>query len=148
MPKIDGELWRWYHNVSECNYHVQLTVKYRKVLLSKKVEECILETRKGFKERFAIDIHEIGFDGDHVHVLCQFLPKYSGGQVIKWIKSLTARRALKIPEVKKELWGGEFWTDGYYIGTVSNRGNRGTIEKYIKNQGRKIEDVQLRMFEA
>ena len=148
MTNIKDGLWRWHHNVSECNYHIQLTVKYRKVLLNKKVEENILTTLKGFKERFAIDISEIGFDENHIHILCQFLPKYSGGQVVRWIKSLTARRVLKIPEVKKELWGGEFWTDGYYIGTVSNRGNRKTIEKYIKNQGRKLTNIQLRMFKV
>jgi putative transposase len=145
MVDITRDVWRWYHSVSECNYHIQLTVKYRKALMSKEVEECILEILKGFKERYAIEIHEIGFDRNHVHILCQFLPKYSAGQVIKLIKSLTARKVLKIPDVKRELWGGEFWTDGYYISTVSTRGNRQTIERYIQKQGIK-EKTQLKMF--
>jgi len=143
MTDISQDIWRWYHNVSECNYHIQLTIKYRRTILEPEVVNTILDTLKGFKERFAIDIHEIGFDGNYVHILCQFLPKYSGGQVIKWIKSLTAKQCLKIPTVKKQLWGGEFWTDGYYIGTVSNRGSRKTIENYIKKQGKKPVDIQL-----
>src|SRR3989338_2026563 len=146
MTNIEGNLWRWYHNISECNYHIQLTIKYRKTVLDPQVQSVILETLKGFKERFAVDIHEIGFDGNHIHILCQFLPKYSGGQVIGLIKKLTAKQALKLPQVKQELWGGEFWTDGYYIGTISNRGNRKIIEQYIRNQGKPQEGTQLRMF--
>jgi len=147
MTNIENQTWRWYHNVSECNYHIQITVKYRKTLFEKDVEETMLDVMKGFKERFAIDIHEVGFDGNHEHIMCQFLPKYSGGQVIGLIKKLTAGRILKIPKVKSQLWGGEFWTDGYYIATISNRGDRKTIERYIRNQGRNPKDVQLKLFE-
>ena len=146
MPNIEKDIWRWYHNVSECNYHIQLTIKYRRAVLEPKVIDAILGTLKEFKERFAIDIHQIGFDENHIHILCQFLPKYSAGNVIRHIKTFTAKACLKIPDVKAQLWGGEFWTDGYYIGTVSNRGNRKTIEDYIKKQGRKPEDVQLKLF--
>jgi len=34
-----------------------------------------------------------------------------------------------------------YWLDGYYIGTVSGRGNRKIIESYIRNQGRE-EDIK------
>ena len=147
MTKIDTDLWRWYHNVSECHYHIQITIKYRKAVLEQSVIDTILEHLKGFKERFAIDIHKIGFDENHLHILCQFLPKYSGGQVVGLIKKLTARPCLKILSVKTELWGGEFWTDGYYIATVSSRGSKETIERYIEKQGRKPQDIQLKMFD-
>jgi putative transposase len=52
-----------------------------------------------------------------------------------------------VPEIKKELWGGEFWTDGYYIGTVSGRGDRRVIENYIRKQGRPEDIQQLRLFD-
>jgi len=146
MPNIEKDTWRWYHNVSECFYHIQLTIKYRKIVLDKETIDTILDALKNFKERYAIDIHEIGFDQNHIHILCQFLPKYSGGQVIKWIKSITAKQCLKLPQVKEQLWGGEFWTDGYYIATISNRGSKSTIENYIKNQGGNIKDTQLKLF--
>ena len=148
---IDPEdgIWYWYHNVSECYYHIQITVKYRKALLAPEVEKMILMTITGFKERFAIDIHEIGFDQNHIHILCRFLPKYSGGQVVGLVKSQTASDIFKfIPSIKKELRGGEFWTDGYYIGTISGKGSKAVIEKYIRNQGREKDINQLRMFEV
>ena len=148
MVKIEEGIWRWYHNISECYYHIQRTVKYRKSLLTTKVEQAIIEALRGIKERYAIEISEIGFDQNHVHMLCRFLPKYSGGQVIRVIKSISAKRVFKeAPEIKKELWGGEFWTDGYYIATVSGKGNKEVIEKYIRNQGREKDIEQLKMFQ-
>lgn len=148
MPDIEGDIWRWYHNVSEPYYHIQLTIKYRKSLFSKRTEGVILEVMKGFKERYAIEVSHVGFDKNHVHFLCKFLPKYSGVQVIRLIKSITAKEVFRVePGIKKELWGGEFWTDGYYFATVSGRGNRQVIEKYIEKQGRADDVKQLRLFE-
>ena len=148
MININSDIWHWYHNVSECYYHIQITVKYRKALINKKTEKVILESISGIKERYAIEVSHVGFDQNHVHLLTRFLPKYSGGQVIKLIKSLSAKAVFReVPEVKDELWGGEFWTDGYYIATISGKGNKAVIEKYIKNQGREKDIEQLKLFE-
>lgn len=146
MPKLDTDLWRWYHNVSECHYHIQVTIKYRRDILDEEVINCIKDKLSDFKNQFAIHIYKLGFDQNHVHILCQFLPKYSGGQVIGLIKKCTASSCLNIPSVKQQLWGGEFWTDGYYIGTVSNRGTKDTILKYIEKQGRDPKEIQLKLF--
>ena len=148
MININSDIWHWYHNVSECYYHIQITVKYRKALINKKTEKVILESISGIKERYAIEVSHVGFDQNHVHLLTRFLPKYSGGQVIKLVKSLSAKAVFReVPEVKNELWGGEFWTDGYYIATISGKGNKAVIERYIKNQGREKEIEQLKLFE-
>ncbi len=145
---MEEGIWRWYHNISECYYHIQLTVKYRKSLLTTKAEQAIIEAVRGIKERYAIEISDIGFDQNHVHILCRFSLKYSGGQVIRVIKSISAKRVFKEdPEIKEELWGGEFWTDGYYIATISGKGNKEVIEKYIRNQGRDKDIEQLKMFQ-
>ena len=148
MTNTDENLWHWYHNVSETYYHIQLTVKYRKALFNQKTEGIILEITKGMKDRYDLEISHVGFDKNHVHLLCRFLPKYSGGQVVKLIKSITAKKIFKdAPEIKNELWGGEFWTDGYYLATVSGKGSKTTIENYIKNQGREKDIKQLKLFE-
>jgi len=107
-----------------------------------------MDSIKGIKERYAIEVSHLGFDQNHVHLLTRFLPTYSGGQAIKIFKSITAKRIFRqVPEVKKELWGGEFWTDGYYIATVSGKGSKSTIENYIKRQGRTQDIKQLKLFE-
>jgi putative transposase len=147
MTNINSNIWHWYHNVSECYYHIQITVKYRKALLSENVQSAIRESLIGIKARYAIEISHYGFDQNHLHILARFLPTYSGGQVIKIIKSISAKNVfIQAPEIKKELWGGEFWTDGYYIATISGRGDKKIIENYIINQGRQEDLRQLKLF--
>ena len=59
-------------------------------------------------------------------------------RTVQKIKSITAIQMFrKHPEVKTFLWGGEFWTDGYYINTVGQYGNLHMIQNYVKNQGAK-----------
>jgi putative transposase len=148
MVKITEDNWYWHHNVSECYYHIQLTIKYRRNVFQEKIEKEMIEIMAEFKERYYIEVQTIGYDKNHVHLLCRFLPKYSGGQVIRLIKSITSRLLFqKYPEIKRQLWGGEFWSDWYYIGTVSGRGDRKIIENYIKNQGREEDIKQLKLFD-
>ena len=81
-------------------------------------------------------------------ILCRFLPKYSGGQAIRLIKSITSREIFKpASEVREVHCGGKFWTDSYYIAIINGKGDNRIIENYIKNQG-KVEDIkQLKWFD-
>ncbi|MCF6777062.1 IS200/IS605 family transposase [Thiotrichales bacterium 19X7-9] len=122
-------------------------VKYRKALLISKVECRLKAICEEIGERYEIDFEEIGCDKDHIHILCSFHPKYSIGEIVRKIKSITARELFKsFPDLKKNLWGGEFWSDGYYVGTVGERGNWKVVERYVKNQGLKLDEAQLRLF--
>jgi len=76
--------------------------------------------------------------------LIQSVPDYSAKKIIQTIKSIAAREIfLEFPDLKKYLWGGEFWTKGYYVNTVSKYGNEEVISKYVKNQGKQAEYKQL-----
>jgi putative transposase len=96
--------------------------------------------------RYDLEIEELGCDTDHIHLLCSFSPKYSGGKIVRLFKSITARELFKQhPDLKKELWGGEFWADGYYLATVSKKGNWDVVENYVRNQGKtKDKEKKLR----
>ena len=122
-------------------------VKYRKALLDKGIEECIKQTLKGISERYEIAIDEIGFDQNHIHIFCGAPPKLAPLRIISIIKSITARKVFeKYPKLKKdELWGGQFWSAGKYIGTVGEATSENTIRNYIKNQSMDKEDAELRM---
>ena len=89
----------------------------------------------------------IGFDEDHVHFMLQSVIKYSPSQLFRLIKSITAIRLFEEhPDLKKELWGGEFWSDGGYVATVGEGVNAEIIRNYIKNQGRKGDQLRLDNF--
>jgi putative transposase len=122
-------------------------VKYRKVLLNSKIEECITETLKGISERYEIIIDEVGFDQNHIHIFCGAPPRMSPLRVIGIIKSITARKIFeRFPNLKKqELWGGEFWSDGKYIGTVGESTSEATIRNYIRNQSTDKKKIETRM---
>ena len=104
---------------------------------------------EGISQRYAIEMEAIGCDKDHIQLLCGAHPKIAPGRIVQIFKSITAREIFRRkPSVKKELWGGEFWTDGYYVATVGERGNWDTVEKYVQKQGKpKTELQQLKMFE-
>ena len=128
------------HNVRVLLYHFVCPAKYRKVVFSKTVDQTLKEVCFEIEKRYEIHFLEIGTDKDHVHFLIQSIPKMSATQIITMVKSITAREIfLKHPEVKKKLWGGEFWTDGYFVNTVSKFGDESSITEYVRDQGREKE---------
>jgi len=139
-------LTRTHHNVYDTHYHIVFPVKYRKALLNKEVELAIVRIAREIAERYDIEFERIGCDSNHIHLLCSFPPKYGGSDIVRIFKSITARELFKqFPALKKELWGGEFWADGFYIATVSERGNWKTVERYVANQGKTTSTTQLRL---
>ena len=136
------------HCVWQIHYHIVFPVRYRKTLLDEEVVGIIRETAVGIGERYAIEMEAMGMDRDHVHILCSTHPKMSPGEVVRVFKSITAREIFRRrPIARKELWGGEFWADGYYIATVGERGNWKTVEEYIMSQGKPREELkQLELF--
>jgi putative transposase len=71
---------------------------------------------------------------NHVHLLVSFPPRLSIGEVVRIIKSISARELFReFPRIKKRLWSGELWEDGYFARTVGDRMTRQLIEKYIKH---------------
>ena len=124
------------HNVSVLIYHLVCPAKYRKVVFTSNVDEELKGICLEISNRFEITFLEIGTDKDHVHFLIQSVPTLSPSRVSQIIKSLTAREIFKrIPEVKEKLWGGEFWSKGFFINSVGLHGNEKTIAQYVKNQG-------------
>jgi putative transposase len=114
-----------------------LCIKYRKkLLLEKEKIEFIKHICFEIGKRYWFEFDAIGTDGDHVHVFVGAAPKYSPSKVMQIIKSISAKQMFKaFPEIKKELWGGEFWSDGGYIGTVGDGVTAEIILNYIEEQG-------------
>ena len=118
-------------------YHIVCPAKYRKEVFSESVVHTLKQVCFGIEARYEIHFVEIGADEDHVHFLTQSVPMMLPKAIVQTIKSITAREIFKYhSEVRKLLWGGQFWTKGYYIATVGARGNESVIASYVKNQGK------------
>ena len=124
-------------------YHLVVPAKYRKKIFTQKVKRILISVCNGIEKRYEVTFIEIGMEEDHVHFLIQSVPTYSPTKIVQLIKSITAKKIfLLCPEVKEELWGGELWTKGYFINTVSKDGNEETISNYVKNQGKGESDYE------
>ena len=132
---------RTFHNVHDAHYHFVFPVKYRKALLTEEIPRAISAIAEEIGQRYDIDFERIGYDLNHIHLLVSFLPKYGGSAIVRIFKSITAKQLfIRFPQLKKELWGGEFWTDGFYLATVGTRGDWATVEHYVANQGKTTGD--------
>ena len=133
------------HSVSNLVYHFVFPAKYRRVVITEGVDACIKQTCEGIMLRYEwIEFLEIGTDQDHVHFLIQSTPDHSPSEIARVVKSITARRVFaEHPEVKKQLWGGEFWSDGYFVSTVGKYTNESVIREYVKQQGTQDSYKQL-----
>lgn len=124
------------HNVSVLMYHLVFPAKYRRVVFDGAVEAVLRDTCLEIEKRYEIKFLEIGTDRDHVHFLVQSVPTYSVTKVVRTVKSVTAREVFRrCPGVKKQLWGGEFWSDGYFASTVGKHGDEQVIARYVQGQG-------------
>ena len=124
------------HNVTVLLYHIVFPAKYRKIVFSKEVDKTLKEICIEIAKRYQIHFLEIGTDRNNVHFLVQSVPNYTVTKIVTMIKSITARQIFeKHPEIKRSLWGGEFWSDGYFANTVSRFGDESTITRYVKEQG-------------
>lgn len=138
-------------NVSVLLCHLVFPAKYRRAVFDNQVDEVLKEICLAIEDRYEIRFLEIGPDKDHVHFLVQSVPTYEVTKIVRILRSLTPREICKkCPQVKKQLWGGEFWSDGYFASTVGKHGYENMISKYVKNQGKEYtklhENLQLRLF--
>ncbi len=122
------------YNVSVLLYHIVCPAKYRRLVINDSVDKTIQETCEEISKRYKIKFLEIGTEGDHVHFVIQSIPRYSLSKIVTTIKGILSRKIFEIhPEVKKQLWGGEFWSDRYFVSKVSKYGNEEVISNYVKS---------------
>jgi putative transposase len=107
--------------------------------------ETVKQMCKEIEDRFFVLFETIGFDEDHVHFLVEGLSTtYSPAKIFQFVKSIIAIELFKRhQEIKKQLYHGEFWSDGGYVGTVGEGINGDIIRNYIKSQGRNGEQLKL-----
>lgn len=132
------------HNITVLLYHLVFPTKYRRIVINNTVDSLIKDICLEIAKRYELHFVEIGTDKDHVHFLIQSIPVWTITRMVTTIKSITARKVFAtMPELKKELWGASLWSSGYYASTVGKNGSETTIGRYVKDQGREKEYIQI-----
>jgi putative transposase len=138
------------HNKTLLLFHLVCPVRYRQKVLYSSITQTLRTVCLEIEQCYEIYFVEIGTDEDHVHFLIQTVPMMMS-RFVQIIKSITARELFSMhPELRKNLWGGKFWTSGYYLNTVGRFGNENIIQKYVKNQGKSYTQIyrgQIKLFD-
>jgi len=125
------------HAVYDIKYHFVWVPKYRKHILTKQLRKRVEELFREIAEQYDFEIDVMGIEVDHVHIFLSAPPKYSPAKVVEVLKSISSKEVFKeFPGLERELWAGEFWSDGYFVRTEGDKVTSELIRQYIKYQHR------------
>jgi putative transposase len=136
------------HAVYELKYHVVWVPKYRAQILGGEVSRYLKEVFSRIAAEYGFNIDTMDVMEDHVHIFIEAPPACSPAQVVQIMKSISARELYKkFPEMRKAMWSGKIWNEGYFVRSVGDKVTSEIIRKYIKYQRQEEEPGQLKMFE-
>jgi putative transposase len=126
-------LRRTSHAVYDAKYHLVWAPKYRKWVLRGDIRDRVQELFREIGDRHDIEIDLMEVASDHVHLFVSFPPRLSIAEVVGKLKAISAKVLFEeFPEVERELYGGEFWEDGYFARTVGDEVTAEVIRNYIR----------------
>ena len=95
---------RMSHAVYDTRYHLVWAPKYRKWILKEKLRDTVKKLFEEILKARDSEIEEMEIAEDHVHIFTSIPPKYSVGERVRVLKSVSAKEIFqRHPEVKKEL---------------------------------------------
>ena len=135
------------HAVYDLKYHLVWIPKYRKHILDKEVSDYLKTIFNKIAEEYEFRIDTMEVMEDHVHIFVEVPPKYSPARVVQIMKSISAREVfMEFPDLRKQLWAGELWNDGYFVRSVGDKVTADIIRRYIEYQTHDDDSIQLNMF--
>ena len=136
------------HAVYDLKYHLVWVPKYRARILRGDVAEYLKQVFREIADEYEFWIDTMEVMEDHVHLFIEAPPRYSPAEVVEIMKSISARETFKkFRKVKKAMWSGAIWSDGYFVRSVGDKVTAEVIRKYIEYQKHERNSNQLRMFE-
>ena len=134
------------HAVYDIKYHFVWIPKYRKDILTKQLKKRVEELFEETAVQYDFEIDTMEVMADHVHIFLSAPPKYSPAKIVEVLKSISSKAVFEeFAWLKKQLWAGEFWSDGYFVRTVGDQVTTELIRRYIRYQHRE-HSKQLKLF--
>ena len=121
------------HAVYDLKYHFVWIPKYRKMVLKEPIAKRVEQVFREIAEIYGFEIETMAVVEDHVHIFLSAPPKYTPGEIVRILGSRSAKAVFKeFPQVRRELWAGEFWSDGYFVRSVGDQVTTEIIKRYIE----------------
>lgn len=136
----DVEYMKNRHSCYYLKYHLVVVTKYRHPIFENEAlkQSMIDIVTRIFEQEWNCKIDNINTDIDHVHILFSAPPQVQLSKLINNFKTVTSRLLRKeyAEYLSQYYWKPYFWSDSYFIGTVSEVTEQ-IVNKYIKDQGLK-----------
>jgi putative transposase len=134
------------HAVYDLKYHIVWTPKYRKALLVGEVAQAVQELFYRIAAAYDLELDTREVMEDHVHVFLSAPPRYAPARIAQILKSISGRELFaRCPRLRRPLWGGQFWEEGYFVRSVGDAVTAEIIRRYIRYQ-KSPQNVQLSLF--
>jgi putative transposase len=120
------------HTVYHVNYHFVWCPKYRHAILEP-IGGSLESDFRDVCDEYGYKILSLHISHDHVHLFLSAHPKHVPSNIMRTVKTLTAREMWEQHEsfLEEYLWGGGFWKESYYVETAGDVSTE-TIEQYIE----------------
>jgi putative transposase len=126
------------HSCYSLEYHLVVVTKYRHPVIVGELQKRLIEIAHSIIENdWGCTISAINTDKDHIHILFEAKPQVQLSKLANNYKTVSSRLIRKefADSLKPYYWKPYFWSDSYFVCTVSDR-THNMVEMYIHNQGR------------
>ena len=83
---------------------------------------------------------------DHVHLCLSAPPRSAPARIGPILTSISARELFaRCPRLRRQLWGGQLWEDGYFVRSVGDAVTAEIIRRSIRYQ-QSPQNIQRNLF--
>ena len=137
------------HAVYDLKYHFVWIPKYRKGIVTGEVAEYGELVFERIAEEYDMIIDTMDVVEDHVHIFLEAPPRLWPSRIVQILKSLSARELFsQFPRLRRELWAGQLWSDGYFVRAVGDEVTSDVIRRYFEYHEHQQVGVRLSLWES
>ncbi|MBD2488922.1 IS200/IS605 family transposase [Aulosira sp. FACHB-615] len=119
------------HSVTSLKSHLVFVTKYRKKIFEQERLEVLIQSFLEVAKKMDFSILEVNGEGDHVHLLVEYPPRYSVSQLVNHLKGVSSRMYRK--QFTDSPHPEHLWSPSYFACSVGGAPIE-VLKQYINNQ--------------